>query len=96
MSGKKIIEAAQEALAIAKGEMACAGLFFNGFHYVRREDFDRQAARIEALEIEVEAAKRFGGGFYADCVQEETREAYRDLVRASRNGEKAATPKDGG
>ena len=34
-------------------------------------------AEVERLRVEVEAAKRFGGGFYGDQVDEGTRDVYR-------------------
>jgi hypothetical protein len=37
-------------------------------------------AKLKELEIEVQAAKDFGGGFYAEIVAEKTRQFYRDDV----------------
>jgi hypothetical protein len=37
--------------------------------------------RLAVLEVEVQAAKDFGGGFYGDVVQEKTRQFYRDDVK---------------
>lgn len=37
-------------------------------------------AKLAELEVEVQAAKDFGGGFYADVVSEQTRKFYRDDV----------------
>ncbi len=39
-------------------------------------------ARLK-LEIEIEAAKAFGGGFYGDTVEEETRDIYRRNAAAA-------------
>lgn len=47
------------------------------------EDNARLRARAEELEVEVEAAKKFGGGFYSEAVEEGTREVYRGLARAA-------------
>ena len=40
-------------------------------------------ARVKELEVEVEAAKKFGGGFYGEAVEEGTREVYRGFARAA-------------
>jgi hypothetical protein len=37
-------------------------------------------AKLKALEIEVQAAKDFGGGFFSGVVAERTRQFYRDAV----------------
>lgn len=37
--------------------------------------------RMKALELEVEAIKEFGGGFYSDAVSDETRQFYRAGVQ---------------
>lgn len=39
------------------------------------------AGQVEALAVELAAARLFGGGFFADVVSENTREAYRRLAR---------------
>jgi hypothetical protein len=41
----------------------------------------RLTAEVERLTIEVEAAKKFGGGFYGDKVTDGVREAYRGFAR---------------
>lgn len=43
---------------------------------------ESQQARIEALEIEIEAVKSFGGGFFGERVAEATRDVYRSQARA--------------
>lgn len=43
-------------------------------------------ARVEELEVEVDAAKKFGGGFYGEAVEEGTREVYRGFARATLEG----------
>jgi len=45
-AGKRLIEAAQEAVAIAKGEQPAAAIYHNGHKYV-------PAAELEAAEVEL-------------------------------------------
>ena len=52
------------------------------------EENSRLTARVEELEVEVEAAKKFGGGFYGEAVEEGTREVYRGFARAAITQEK--------
>ena len=46
------------------------------------------AAEIERLTIEVEAAKKFGTGFYCEKVTDGVREVYRGFARAALSGDK--------
>ena len=46
------------------------------------------AAENERLTIEVEAAKKFGDGFYGEKVTEGVREVYRGFARAALSGDK--------
>ena len=45
-------------------------------------------AEVEKLTIEVEAAKKFGDGFYGEKVTEGVREVYRGFARAALSGDK--------
>ena len=44
---------------------------------------DALRAAVERLRIEMDAAERFGGGWFADVVSEGTREVYREKARAA-------------
>jgi hypothetical protein len=48
----------------------------------------RLTAENERLTIEVEAAKKFGNGFYGEKVTEGVRELYRGFARAALSGDK--------
>jgi hypothetical protein len=47
--------------------------------------------RLKGLEVEVQAAKDFGGGFYGEAVTEQTRQLYRDEVGRKKAEELAAS-----
>jgi hypothetical protein len=46
---------------------------------------DPRDKRIADLEVEIAAAKAFGGGFYGDKVTEGVRDAYRAEARKSKS-----------
>jgi hypothetical protein len=48
----------------------------------------RLTSEVERLTVEVEAAKKFGNGFYGEKVTEGVREVYRGFARAVLSGEK--------
>jgi len=48
----------------------------------------RLTAEVERLTVEVEAAKKFGNGFYGEKVTEGVREVYRGFARAALSGDK--------
>jgi hypothetical protein len=47
--------------------------------------------RLKNLEVEVQAAKDFGGGFYGEVVTEQTRQLYRDEVVRRKNAKLMAS-----
>ena len=51
-------------------------------------EITRLTAENERLTIEVEAAKKFGDGFYGEKVTEVVRELYRGFARAALSGDK--------
>lgn len=58
-------------------------------YHVAADRIEAQAAEIarlracvEALEVEIAAARLFGGGYFGDVVKESTREVHRGLARA--------------
>jgi len=54
----------------------------------QEEVITRLTAENERLTIEVEAAKKFGDGFYGEKVTEGVREVYRGFARAALSGDK--------
>ena len=52
------------------------------------KEITRLTSRVEELEVEVEAAKKFDGGFYGEAVEEGTREVYRGFARSAITQEK--------
>jgi hypothetical protein len=48
----------------------------------------RLTSEVERLTVEVEAAKKFGNGFYGEKVTEGVREVYRGFARATLSGDK--------
>jgi hypothetical protein len=84
VSGKRIVEGAEEALAVARGEVPAERLHVNGHAYV-------PASRIEALEAEVARLREeveTQTAFASPVVQNATKETVRFWdynVRAIRN-----------
>jgi hypothetical protein len=63
----------------------------NGDIGCAQELCNQAADEIERLRVEIAAARDFGGGYYAACVEEGTRDFYRrkvlaDLARAELEG----------
>lgn len=52
------------------------------------DEITRLTADNKRLTIEVEAAKKFGDGFYGEKVTEGVREVYRGFARAELSGDK--------
>lgn len=57
-AGKRLIEAAQEAVAVAKGEIPAAAIYHNGHKYAPAAELEMLTARALTAEAELETVRK--------------------------------------